>query len=383
MKLPAVFIFLLFVTACALLPCAAQEKRVKDHAGLHPVMDAKGKYGFIDRTGSFRIPPRYNGAGQFSEGVAYVWFWEGDKRRDGIVDTNGNFTALPATNDYDFIFHDGLARFQTPSGQERKYGYMDKTGRVRIEPQFYHAGHFSGGLAWASVLQGREWLYGFIDQTGKFVIEPQFVYQPKDFVDGMAKVTGKFKSGFIDRTGSYRITVEIERSDDYFSEGLLAAVVQDTTQDKTQGETQGETSRGVYLDRDGKVVLEIPFWQHRTAHQRSLYTIRRQQLAPFSEGLAAILSFNKIGFIDKTGKVVIAPLFRETNNFAEGLAAVKIIGSDGEYVWGYIDRTGKFAITPQFKDARPFAGGLAHVSTVAGSRQLIDRSGKVIRQLSK
>lgn len=371
MKLTVIFIFLCFITTAFLLPCAAQEKRVRNHAGLHPVVDANGKYGFIDRTGSFRIPPRYNGAGQFSEGVAYVWFWEGDKRRNGIVDTNGNFTGLPATNDYDFIFHDGLARFQTPSGQERKYGYMDKTGRVVVEPQFFYAGHFSEGLAWVRVLQGREWLYGFIDKTGKFVIEPQFVYQPKDFVDGMAKVTGKFKSGFIDRAGSYRIAVEIEHSDDFFSEGLLAAVV------------QGETPRGVYLDRDGKVTLEIPFWQHRTAHQRSLYTIRRQQLAPFSEGLAAVLSFNKIGFIDKTGKVVIAPLFRETNGFAEGLAAVKIIGSDGEYVWGYIDRTGKFAITPQFRDARPFAGGLAHVSTVEGSRQLIDRSGKVIWQLSK
>ncbi|HEV7905487.1 MAG TPA: WG repeat-containing protein [Pyrinomonadaceae bacterium] len=370
MKLTRVFIFLWLVNVASVFPGAAQETRVKNHAGLHPVADANGKYGFIDRTGSFRIPPRYNGAGQFSEGVAYVWFWAGDKRKDGIVDTNGNFTELPATNDYDFIFHDGLARFQTPSGQERKYGYMDKAGRVVVEPQFFYAGHFSGGLAWVRVLQGSEWLYGFIDKTGKVVIEPQFVYQPGDFVDGMAKVTGKFKSGFIDRTGKYRITVEIEHSDDSFSEGLLAAAM------------PGEPTRGVYLDHDGKVALEIPFWQHRTAHQRSLYTIRRQQLAPFSEGLAAVLSFNKVGFIDRTGKVVIAPLFRETNGFSEGLAAVKIIGSDGDYVWGYIDRTGKFAITPQYGEAHPFAGGLAHVSTVEGHQRLIDRSGKVIRQLS-
>lgn len=370
MKLGRVFIFLWLVAIAFLSPCAAQEKRVKNHAGLHPVAHANGKYGFIDRTGRFRIAPQYNGAGQFSEGVAYVWFWKGDKRQDGIVDTNGKLTELPATNDYDFIFHDGLARFQTPSGQERKFGYMDKAGRVVVEPQFFYAGHFSEGLAWVRVLQGSEWLHGFIDKTGKLVIEPQFVYQPGDFVDGLAKVTGKFKSGFIDRAGTYRITVESEHSDDFFSEGLLAAVI------------PGEPARGVYLDHDGKVALEIPFWQQRTARQRSLYTIRRQQLAPFNEGLAAVLSFNKVGFIDKTGKVVIAPLFRETNGFAEGLAAVKIIGSDGYYVWGYIDRTGKFAIAPQFREARPFAGGLAHVSTVEGRRQLIDSSGKVIWQLS-
>ena len=371
MKLTRVFIFLWLVAVAFVFPGAAQKTRVKNHAGLHPVADANGKYGFIDRTGRFRIPPRYNGAGQFSEGVAYAWFWEGDKRRDGIVDTNGNFTALPATNDYDFIFHDGLARFQTPSGQERKYGYMDKTGRVVVEPQFFDSGHFSEGRAWVRVLQGSEWRYGFIDKTGKVVIEPQFVHQPRDFVNGLSKVMGQRNSGFIDRTGKFRITLEYEQADDSFSEGLLAAVV-----------VQGETTRGVYLDHDGKVVLEIPFWQDRTALQRSRYTIRRQQLAPFSEGLAAVLSFNKIGFIDRTGKVVIAPLFRETNGFSEGLAAVKIIGSDGNYVWGYIDRAGKFAITPQYKEAHPFAGGLAHVSTVEGKRRLIDGSGKVIWKFS-
>lgn len=350
------------------LPCAAQERRDKSHAGLHPVADASGKWGFIDRTGRFRIAPRYNGAGQFSEGVAYAWLSEGGQRKDGIVDVSGRFTQLPEVNDYEFIFHDGLARFQTPSGQERKYGYMDKTGRVVIPTQFYDSGHFSEGLAWVSVLKEGKWLYGFIDKTGKVVIEPQFVYQPGDFVDGLAKVTGQFRMGFIDRAGRFRITVEREHSGDFFSEGLLAVI-------------QGSPPRGVYLRRDGQVAFEIPFWQQRTARQRSLYTIRSLQLAAFSEGLAPVLSFNKLGFIDKTGRVVIEPLFRETSGFSEGLAAVKIIGSEGQYAWGYIDRAGRFAVAPRFKEARPFAGGLAHVTTADGKSQLIDASGRVIRQL--
>ena len=350
------------------VPCAALERRVRNHAGLHPVRDADGKWGFIDRTGRFRIPPRYQGAGQFSDGVAYAWLWEGERRRDGVVDASGRFTGLPEVNDYQFIFHDGLARFQTPSGQERRYGYMDKAGRVVIPPQFHDSGHFSEGLAWFSILQKGKWLYGFIDKTGKVVIEPQFVFQPGDFVDGLAKVMGQFDTGFIDRAGRFRFKVEYEQADDFFSEGLLAVV-------------QGDPPRGVYLRRDGQVAFEIPFWQQRTAHQRSLYSIRRLQLAPFSEGLAPVLSFNKLGFVDKTGKVVIGPLFRETSGFAEGLAAVKIIGSEGHYVWGYIDRAGRFAIAPQFKEAKPFAGGLARVTTADGKKQLIDATGKVIWQL--
>ena len=360
-------LFLLWLLALV-IPCAALERRVRNHAGLHPVRDAEGKWGFIDRAGRFRIPPRYQGAGRFSEGVAYAWFWEGERRRDGIVDASGRFTGLPEVNDHQFIFHDGLARFQTPSGQERRYGYMDKAGRVVIPPQFHDSGHFSEGLAWVSVLRKDKWLYGFIDKTGKVVIEPQFVYQPGDFVDGLAKVMGQTATGFIDRAGGFRFKVEYEHSDDFFSEGLLAVV-------------QGDPPRGVYLKRDGRVAFEIPFWQQRTSHQRSLYSIRRLQLAPFSEGLAPVLSFNKLGFIDKTGKVVIEPLFRETSGFSEGVAAVKVIGSDGQYVWGYIDRAGRFAIAPQFREAEPFAGGLARVTTADGKKQLIDGAGKVIWQL--
>ena len=369
MKLTRVLISLLFLLTFA-LPCAAVDKGVTEHTGLHPVRDAKGKWGFIDSTGRFRIPAKYERANEFSDGVAYVYKWEAEQRKNGIVDVNDRFTELQ-TNDYEVAFHDGLARVQTPSGQDRKYGYMDKTGRVVIEPQFFYAGHFSEGLAWVGVLMEREWLYGFIDQTGKFVIEPQFVFQPGDFVDGRAKVMGKMKSGFIDRAGKFCIIADFEHVDDSFSEGLLATAM------------QGETTRGVYLDRDGKVALEIPFWQQRTAWQRSLYTLRRQQLAPFKEGLAAVLSFNKLGFIDKTGKVVIEPEFRETNGFSEGLAAVKIIGSDGQYVWGYIDRKGNFVIEPRFKEAKSFAGGLAHITTSDGKQQLIDKSSKVIWQAAK
>jgi hypothetical protein len=370
MKLAGVLVFLCILFA-VVLPCAAQTKCGKYHTGLHPVADSKGKWGFIDRTGRFRIPPRFEGAREFSDGVAYVWMWEGGRRRNGIVDTSGVLTELPEMNSYDVAFRDGLARFETPFGQERKYGYMDKRGNVVIPPQFFNAGHFAEGRAWVSVLKDRQWLYGYIDKTGEMVIPPQFVYRPGDFTDGLAKVIGQANAGFIDRTGSFRIIVDSEKSDDFFSEGLLAMV------------SQSEGERGVYLDRHGRVVLEIPFWRQRTAHQRSLYTIRRQQLAPFCEGLAPVLSFNRLGFMDRTGRVVIAPEFRETTGFSEGLAAVKIIGSDGRYVWGYIDRTGKFAIAPQYREAQPFGGGLAQVSSSDGKRLLIDRSGKIVWSLSK
>jgi WG containing repeat len=64
----------------------------------------------------------------------------------------------------------------------------------------------------------------------------------------------------------------------------------------------------------------------------------------------------KIGYIDKSGKVVIPPEFDGGSRFSEGLAAVWI-GNKA----GYIDKTGKFIIPPQFDFAYPFYEGLAEV----------------------
>ncbi|MCU1268450.1 MAG: serine/threonine protein kinase [Acidobacteria bacterium] len=350
------------------LPVVAQD--LKSHAGFHPVRDANGRWGFIDRTGRLRIAPRYDTANEFSDGVAYVFYWEGEKRINGIVDTSGKFTRLE-TNDYEVSFHDGLARFQSPGGLDRKFGYMDKNGRIVIEPQFSYAGDFSEGRAWIEVLKDREWLYGFIDKTGKIVVAPQFTQQPGDFREGVAKAQGLYGLGFIDRNGKFVISAKLQQVDWSFAEGLVAAVY------------QGESPRGVYLDRAGQVAFEIPLWQQRTARQREMAEYRWHLVAPFSEGLAPVQSFNKVGFINKSAQVVIEPLFRDTNGFCEGLAGVKIIGSDGNYVWGFIDRTGKFVIDAQFREVKPFAGGLAHVVTLDDTQQLIDSSGKVIWQKAK
>ncbi len=48
-----------------------------------------------------------------------------------------------------------------------KYGYIDKTGKYVINPQFDYAGSFSEGLAVVEI--GGKW--GYIDKTGKFIWE--------------------------------------------------------------------------------------------------------------------------------------------------------------------------------------------------------------------
>jgi hypothetical protein len=78
--------------------------------------------------------------------------------------------------------------------------------------------------------------------------------------------------------------------------------------------------------------------------------IKNHQLFP------VYLSSQGHGFVDETGKIVIPPVFDDTEVFSEGLGAVKFHGK-----WGFIDETGTMVIQPRFDAAGEFHNGLAEV----------------------
>jgi hypothetical protein len=97
-----------------------------------------------------------------------------------------------------------------------------------------------------------------------------------------------------------------------------------------------------------------------------------------------------IGYIDKTGHLVIQPKFVYGNSFSEGLAAVAVESTSSLLApkivkWGYIDRTGKYIIQPQFEKAYPFHDGVAIVGKKSDKSDeirygFIDKTGKYIIQ---
>ena len=78
------------------------------------------------------------------------------------------------------------------------------------------------------------------------------------------------------------------------------------------------------------------------------------------------------GFMDHSGKIVIALLFEGALDFSGDRAAVR-----DEKKWGYIDRSGKIVITCQFDEAGQFQDGIALVQ-LGAQRGYIDLSGKFI-----
>ncbi|GEP89003.1 WG containing repeat-containing protein [Chitinophaga terrae (ex Kim and Jung 2007)] len=87
--------------------------------------------------------------------------------------------------------------------------------------------------------------------------------------------------------------------------------------------------------------------------------------------LFVIWENNKAGFIDKDGKIVIAPRFYAANDFSEGLANVREHG-----YYGYINSDGKYEIPPVFEFAEPFHNGMA-VAYKGDKGYYIQRDGKV------
>lgn len=181
----------LFATAGA---AAAQKNEPKERF----IILENGLYGYVDRTGKAVIPARFSRADEFSDGLASV----SDKDFFGYIDETGKvvldlkgmrFQGFPRR------FSEGLASFSRGETNGRiKWGYIDKTAKIVIEPQFDEANDFSDGMA--RVKQYGK--YTFIDKAGKIIADPVFD-NAEDFSGGLARITIGMRWGYIDKQGRY------------------------------------------------------------------------------------------------------------------------------------------------------------------------------------
>lgn len=318
-----------------------------------------------------------------------------------------------------------------PFLQNGKWGFIDKTGKVMIKPQFDNiisdgycpASDFSEGLNVVKV-GGK---YGYINEKGEFAINPQFDYAGV-FSEGLAKVTLNGKTGFIDKTGKFIINPRFdsefyltpsspftsasgERNFWYdgegFSEGL--AVVNIGHYEYIDGNTNAtiDTTGYNYVDKKGETVdygpfvqaqeffeglalisrgVGKPFFITKSGNGKKAFDTEFDEAGSFSEGLAVIRNASGKGYIDTSGKIVISPQFEVAEGFQEGLACVGV-GKYPTTKFGFIDKTGKFVINPQFSACGNYASlggfsdGLAIVKVIEnGSEKLvyINKTGEIV-----
>lgn len=279
-------------------------------------------WGFINNKGEFVIKPQYVIVNSFADKLALVLPKDGTRKV--FIDRRGN-VAISHQKSWRFAasFSEGLA----PVTSKGKWGYIDITGKIVIEPKFDGVRDFSNGLAFVKIGKGFEALVGYIDRTGRLAV-PLKYKGGTDFVSERALVSpGVFASlNLIDKQGNTlkeRINVSCSEIKDRFSENLIPARLE------LPGQAGLLKLDGCgYINAQGNIAIPPDR--------------KFEKAEPFSEGLAPVQMSNKWGFIDKSGKIVIDPKFEEASSFKNGLAYVKVNAAEQ----GYINHSGQFVWKP-------------------------------------
>lgn len=269
-----------------------------------------------------------------------------------------------------------------PVRSDGRIGYIDRSGRLVIQPQFMHGWKFSEGLACVVDRSGKT---GFIDSTGKYVIPPQFnsSYGCYDqFHEGFSgvcigdkyrdgKLVNEEKCGYVDRAGKFTVIPDSDLAID-FAEGLAPV---------------RKNGRMGYIDKSFKDVIPYKFksagrfydgrarvylFNGHHYYIDSAGKILFPEGGEFSEGKAFLKRRGKYGFIDTNGRTIVPFVYQNANHFGDGLGGVKLNGK-----WGFVNEKGKLVISPQFEAVSVFAEGLAAVK-IKGKWGFVDKDGKVV-----
>ena len=83
--------------------------------------------------GAFIIPPKFERAGQFSEGLAAVQVSEAEGWKWGYIDKSGNFVIKPQFDQAE-DFSEGLAAVRIGDEATGEWGFIDRSGNIVISP---------------------------------------------------------------------------------------------------------------------------------------------------------------------------------------------------------------------------------------------------------
>lgn len=276
----------------------------RDGLALVKTSGSEPKWGFITEEGKFAINANYKSATVFSDGLAWV---VAENAPPTLINTKGEakFTLQDAETVRNF--KEGLAAFSVIDSSGVKWGFVDNTGKVKINPQFLNTGSFSNGKC---AVENSEEKWGYIDKDGKIIINYQFD-NAKKFIDGKAIVVLDQKAGLIDEQGKYIINPQFSTMANDGDRFLIE-----------QNEKWG------WCDSEGKITINPQF----------------SDALPFlGNDFAAVKSGKSWGYIDIEGKSVINPQFDIAFPYNGKLALVL---SGGKI--GFIDGEGKYIINPQF-----------------------------------
>jgi len=287
-----------------------------DEHGL-AVVSIKGKteyvYGLINRSGAYVVKPVYDSIRPYGKTLYLAIQGENVdllNAQGSIVNRLANSSVHQPS--------EGLAVFS----QNDRYGYLDETGKVVIEPQYRYAEAFSEGIGVVTLANGR---FALIDKIGKLILELPFTDEAislGQYHEGLAAYYEKKSSlyGYMDKQGKIVIPAKYRYASS-FEHGLASVNVDTDGYEEQLGliTPKGEfvvepnyaaihyVNHGLWAVGKGDDTIDIPL------HYTAKYALLNQQgqflsdfiydeIAPFEGTHTAVQEGLHTYLIDQSGK---------------------------------------------------------------------------------
>lgn len=270
--------------------------------------------------------------------------------------------------------------------QNGKIGLLDDKGRkitaAKYDQEIYNQDSIYLGTFTPIFNEGLCSVYinqkvGFIDKNGKEVIPIEFSNVHEFTVEGLAAVEKDGKWGFVNKKGKQTIPIIYNKVFDFEKGKALVILDKEISFIDVNGKALDYGYKLVDEYDETKVLLiKNPFSRLGFLKGNSILPNFYDEIYKSENGMIAVKSGKKYGFIDMHGREIIPVIYDLVYHFIGELAIVKI---DPNY--GIINKTGKTIVPPKYYSIDEFSEGFAVVKTgdfIKGKKGYIDEKGNEI-----
>jgi hypothetical protein len=400
-----------------------------------------GLYGYIDSTGAVIIPPKFKGAGEFSEGLAPVR----ENGYYGYIDESGKYDITPlydyATNfgyGYAIVYKDGtpnlidkygknltstrfknifpfeknMAKVVTFSG---KFGIINTQDRLIIDTAYKEITPFNDGI---SIVIDYNSQFSAIDTSGKRIVKPGVYHRINNFSKGFAKVfcnemidgiSSNCDRGYINTIGELVFSQKLlPGSDlsDYVSHDSLFILTENPYEGKSiysLMDMKGNVikkldNKSFQMNKNVIYILDSNSLYHEVdskgnANGNKVFLDGNGNIHKIGFKADTLFGLTLFGIIDTSLKYIVMPSFTLIYNVlnSENLIFSEFLkDSNGNYIfddfrynirkYGIITNTGEILLNQTFDDfdfEHGFVNGLL-LCKIEGKTAYVNQNGKIV-----
>jgi len=316
-------------------------------------------WGFIDSLENWVVRP------QFKE-IAPFWEVVDATKRDslrGIIDSLINL-VIPFECDCYNVYASNDNNL-TPSRKDSLWGYVDKLGHWRIQPQYSEANSFENGVAKVGLREkGDKWYihkYGVIDTTGKIIIPIKYIDILLVLKNGLAWVHDEGLS-LVDSVGRKLDSIPGRGPVTYyfFQNEFDRLIIRSKSGDPTSlvfsdgrlvhwPPNEGIKFYGREFNKIEFAIKKNGAWHYADSTKIYDLEIHLWDSIYFGQnGIARVCKDSLWGVTDSIGQLIVETQFKHISDFENGLARIQ--SAKDTLLWGVVNTAGQIIVEPKYEE---------------------------------